>query len=108
MHRYQLAKIVDWAGKLRSRKRMQKPIFLLQAAGYPLDADYDFHKYGPYSRDVARLTDEFTREGLLEEEEGSPRSDRPDRPHRLCGDLRSAERQGLETFAERNLFASGR
>ena len=68
MNRYQLAKIIDWAGTLRSRKRMQKLIFLLQAAGCPLDADYDFHKYGPYSQDVARLTDELTREGLLEEE----------------------------------------
>ena len=68
MNRYQLAKIIDWAGILRSRKRMQKLIFLLQAAGCPLDADYDFHKYGPYSQDVARLTDELTREGLLEEE----------------------------------------
>ena len=68
MNRYQLAKIIDWAGTLRWRKRMQKLIFLLQAAGCPLDADYDFHKYGPYSQDVARLTDELTREGLLEEE----------------------------------------
>ncbi len=68
MNRYQLAKIIDWAGTLRSRKRMQKLIFLLQAAGCPLDADYDFHKYGPYSQDVARLTDELTREGLLAEE----------------------------------------
>ena len=64
----QFAKIIDWAGTLRLRKRMQKLIFLLQAAGCPLDADYDFHKYGPYSQDVARLTDELTRVGLLEEE----------------------------------------
>jgi uncharacterized protein len=68
MNRYQLAKIVDWAGTMHSRKRMQKMVFLLQAASCPLDADYDFHRYGPYSQDVARLTDEMTREGLLEEE----------------------------------------
>ena len=61
MNRYQLAKIVQWAGTLRSRKRMQKMIFLLQAAGCPLDADYDLHHYGPYSQDVARLTDEMVR-----------------------------------------------
>ena len=45
MNRYQLAKIVQWAGTLRSRKRMQKMIFLLKAAGCPLDADYDLHHY---------------------------------------------------------------
>ena len=65
MNRYQLAKIVQWAGTLRSRKRMQKMIFLLKAAGCPLDADYDLHHYGPYSQDVARLTDEMVREKLL-------------------------------------------
>jgi uncharacterized protein YwgA len=68
MSRYQLAKIVQWAGTLRSRKRMQKMGFLLQAAGCPLDAEYGLHYYGPYSQDVARLVDELTREGLLVEE----------------------------------------
>jgi uncharacterized protein len=67
MTRYQLAKLVGWAGTFHSRKRMQKLVFLLQAAGCPLDADYDLHHYGPYSQDVARLTDEMVREKLLEE-----------------------------------------
>ncbi len=68
MNRYQLAKIVEWAGTLRTRKRMQKFVYLLQAAGCPFDVDYDLHYYGPYSGDVARTTDELTREGLLLEE----------------------------------------
>jgi uncharacterized protein YwgA len=68
MSRYQLAKIVQWAGTLRSRKRMQKMVFLLQAAGCPLDAEYGLHYYGPYSQDVAQLVDGLTREGLLVEE----------------------------------------
>jgi uncharacterized protein len=68
MNRYQLAKIVQWTGKLRSRKRMQKMVFLLQAAGCPLDAEYDLHYYGPYSQDVAQLADELTRANLLAEE----------------------------------------
>ncbi len=77
MDRYQLAKIIGWAGTLRSRKRMQKLIFLLKAAGCPLDADYELHNYGPYPFDVARLTDELTREGLLKEEaEGHPPGER--------------------------------
>jgi uncharacterized protein len=67
MTRYQLAKIVEWAGTFHSRKRMQKLVFLLQAAGGPLEADYELHHYGPYSEDLARLTDGMVREGLLEE-----------------------------------------
>jgi uncharacterized protein YwgA len=67
MTRYQLGKLVEWAGTFHSRKRMQKIIFLLQAAGCPLDADYDLHHYGPYSEDVARLIDAMVGEKLLEE-----------------------------------------
>src|SRR5579872_150907 len=68
MTRYQLAKLVEWAGTLHTRKRLQKVVFMLQAAGCPLDAEFYLHHYGPYSEDVARLTDEMTRKGLLEEE----------------------------------------
>ena len=35
MTRYQLAKIVDWAGTLDTRKRMQKVVYLLQVVGLP-------------------------------------------------------------------------
>jgi uncharacterized protein len=73
MDRYQLAKIVEWAGTLHSRKRMQKVVYLLQIAGCQLQADYILHHYGPYSQEVARLTDEMVRSGLLEEtSEASP------------------------------------
>lgn len=67
MNRYQLAKIVDWAGMLETRKRMQKVVYLLQVAGCPLDANYALHHYGPYSNDVARLTDEMVQAKLLDE-----------------------------------------
>ncbi|WP_165231882.1 hypothetical protein [Aquisphaera insulae] len=67
MNRYQLAKVVDWAGILETRKRMQKVIYLLQVAGCPLGASYALHHYGPYSQDVARLTDEMVQAGLLTE-----------------------------------------
>jgi uncharacterized protein len=67
MERYQLAKIVDWAGTLDTRKRMQKLVYLLKVAGCPLDAEYMLHRYGPYSQDVARLTDEMVQTNLLTE-----------------------------------------
>lgn len=68
MDNYQLAKLVQWAGTLHTRKKMQKVVFLLQAAGCPFDADYFLHHYGPYSTDVARLTDSLVNNNLLNEE----------------------------------------
>lgn len=67
MNRYQLAKIVDWAGTLDTRKRMQKVAYLLWVAGCRLDADFNLHHYGPYSQEVARLTDEMVQAGILDE-----------------------------------------
>ncbi len=67
MMRYQLAKIVSWAETLHSRKRLQKVVFSLKAAGCPLEAEFYLHHFGPYSEEVARLTDELVREGLLVE-----------------------------------------
>ncbi len=70
MNRYQLAKIVEWAGTLDTRKRMQKVVYLLQVEGCPLEAEYTLHHYGPYSQDVARLTDEMVQAHLLVETAG--------------------------------------
>jgi uncharacterized protein YwgA len=67
MNRYQLAKIVEWAGTLDTRKRMQKVAYLLQVAGCPLDADFSLHHYGPYVQELARLTDEMVQANLLVE-----------------------------------------
>ncbi|MCI0360963.1 MAG: hypothetical protein L0211_20990 [Planctomycetaceae bacterium] len=68
MERYHLAKLVQFAGTLRTRKALQKVVYLLQSAGCPLEADYSLHYFGPYSADVARLTDEMTQLELLKEE----------------------------------------
>jgi len=69
MHSYHLAQLVDWAGTLETRKRLQKVVYLLQQAGCPLDADFTLHHYGPYSFEVARLTDALVQQGLLDEKE---------------------------------------
>jgi uncharacterized protein YwgA len=65
MTRYQLAKIVGWAGTLDTRKRMQKVAYLLQVAGCPLEAEYNLHHYGPYSQEVSRLADDMVQANLL-------------------------------------------
>ncbi len=49
---------------------MQKVIYFLQQAGCPIDAEYTLHHYGPYSREVANVTDEMVAEGLLSEQCG--------------------------------------
>ncbi len=67
MTKYQLARLIAWAGALDTRKRAQKIVYLLQAAGCPLDAEYRLHYYGPYSQDVAQLVDELVAQGMLEE-----------------------------------------
>src|SRR4051794_1354724 len=68
MDRYQLAKLVSWAGTLNARKRLQKVVYLMQSAGAPLNADYTLHHYGPYSEEVARLADDMVRSSLLAEQ----------------------------------------
>jgi uncharacterized protein YwgA len=71
MTRFQLAKIVDWAETLHTRKRMQKVVYLLQVAGCPLETEYSLHHYGPYSQEVARLTDEMVQAEILVEKAGA-------------------------------------
>lgn len=72
MTRLQLAKLIHWAGTFRSRKRMQKVCFLLQANGCPLDLEFCLDSIGPYSEDLAHLTDEMTRIAFLEENTEGP------------------------------------
>ena len=67
MNRYQLATLVNWAGTLHTRKRLQKVVYLLQAAGCDLEAEFTLHHYGPYSHDIASLTDDMVQANLLDE-----------------------------------------
>ena len=68
MTKYQLAKLVEWAGRLKTRKRLQKVVYLLQAAGCDLGADFRLHYYGPYSEEVASVTDDLVRKNFLSEQ----------------------------------------
>lgn len=65
---YHIAKLVSWAGTLKTRKRLQKSVYLLQSAGCDaMDASFILHHYGPYSTEVATLADQMSANGLLEE-----------------------------------------
>lgn len=67
MTNYHLAKLVEWTGTLKTRKGMQKLVYLLQANGCPFDAGYRLHHFGPYSDDVAEIADDLVRRGFLQE-----------------------------------------
>jgi len=67
MRAYALAKLIQVAGGVDARTRLQKCIFLLQEAGLDFGASYSLHYYGPYSRDVAETTDRLAQADILEE-----------------------------------------
>ncbi|NQT13139.1 MAG: hypothetical protein HQ582_10350 [Planctomycetes bacterium] len=67
MTKYQLAKLILMAGGLPSRKRVQKTVHLLQAAGCPFGLDFRLHYYGPYSAELAGILDRMTSGNILEE-----------------------------------------
>lgn len=76
MDKLQLALLTSWAEEeglrgIQGRKRMQKVIYFLQQVGCPIDADYTLHHYGPYSREVANVSDIMVAEGLLNEQGGN-------------------------------------
>jgi hypothetical protein len=69
MTNYQLAKVIQMAGGLKSRKRIQKTVHLLQAAGCDFDLEYRLHYYGPYSSALAERLDVMSSKGILLESE---------------------------------------
>lgn len=66
---YQLGKIAALAGILSTRKRVQKIVHLLKAAGCPIEADFRLHYYGPYSDDVASALNQLVEGKVLSETE---------------------------------------
>lgn len=72
MTKYQLAKLILMAGGLQSRKRVQKTVHLLQAAGCPLHVSFRLHHYGPYSADLAEQLDRMANSGFLQETSVGP------------------------------------
>jgi uncharacterized protein YwgA len=72
---YQVAKIIEWAGVLHSRKRAQKVAYLLNAAGAEFEAEFRLHQYGPYSEDIAGAIDDLVRRRFVIEQSREVRGD---------------------------------
>lgn len=67
MSNYQLGKLMQMAGGLRSRKRIQKTVHLLQCAGCDFGLDFRLHYYGPYCSALAERLDWMASNSILDE-----------------------------------------
>jgi len=64
-----VAAVVDAAGgRLVSRVRLQKTVYLLDQLGLSSSFDYEYHHYGPYSRDLDNATGDAKALGVVKEE----------------------------------------
>jgi uncharacterized protein YwgA len=66
---YYLLKLIDSVPELEGRKRLQKLMYLMKYAGFPIEVRYSWHYYGPYSADLALQIDSLVDSGLLKEED---------------------------------------
>ena len=65
MTTYELAKLVLMADGVDSRKRLQKTVHLLQAAGCDFGLEFRLHYYGPYCSELAELIDWMSADDIL-------------------------------------------
>jgi uncharacterized protein YwgA len=62
-------------GRLIGRVRLQKAIYLLDQLGLNSGFEYEYHHYGPYSRDLDNATADAKAFGLIEEKFDHRQSD---------------------------------
>jgi uncharacterized protein YwgA len=63
-----IAAVIDAAGgTLVSRVRLQKTVYLLDQLGLNSGFDYEYHHYGPYSRELDIATSDAKALGVVEE-----------------------------------------
>jgi uncharacterized protein YwgA len=57
--------ILEEAGVVRSRKKFQKMVYLLQQKGMPFDEDFYLHYFGPYSSELQIEINRLAEGGLI-------------------------------------------
>jgi uncharacterized protein len=62
-------------GELIGRVRLQKTVYLLDRLGFDSGLPFDYHHFGPYSRDLDNATADAKAFGLIEEEFDRRQSD---------------------------------
>ncbi|RYL95083.1 hypothetical protein EWI07_03405 [Sporolactobacillus sp. THM7-4] len=63
-----IAALIDQAGEIVGRKKLQKMVYILQRTGAPFHETYHFHFYGPYSEELSVQLEELYNFGFLAEE----------------------------------------
>ena len=64
---YVLLEMLDRLGGVQGRKKLQKLAYVAKLAGTPLEDEFCFHYYGPYSSGLASRVDQLVEAKLLEE-----------------------------------------
>ncbi|WEG13061.1 YwgA family protein [Pullulanibacillus sp. KACC 23026] len=59
--------VLQYAGEIIGRKKLQKIVFILKKLGYPFREKYGFHFFGPYSEELTLQTEELDNLGFLKE-----------------------------------------
>lgn len=65
--KYRLMIVLEKAGGIRGRKKLQKMFYLMQMLGYDYSLDYSYQNYGPYSAQLQFEVDMLVAEELLGE-----------------------------------------
>ena len=74
---YVLLELLNRLDGVQGRKKLQKLVYIAKVGGLPIEDDYVFHYYGPYSSGLASRVDHLVEAKLLEEtkrELGMPES----------------------------------
>ncbi|HEX7066165.1 MAG TPA: YwgA family protein [Bacillales bacterium] len=59
--------VLQQAGEIVGRKKLQKIVFIAQKLNYPFNEKYHFHFYGPYSEELTLRIEELCNLGFLNE-----------------------------------------
>lgn len=62
---YALLELLDRLGGVRGRKKLQKLVYIAKLVGIPIEDDFYFHYYGPYSSELASRVDQLVEQKLL-------------------------------------------
>lgn len=64
---YRLLKLFAESAPIKGRKKLQKMVYLLTAAGAPYHYKYRYHHFGPYSEQLQAEVSELVEKGYLSE-----------------------------------------
>src|SRR3990167_6886859 len=64
---FDIAYLIDLCGKVEGRTRIQKMVYILQYLGYPLNEDFSYSYFGPYSDELRTEVDILTSVDILQE-----------------------------------------